>query len=128
MKPELTLLVCAVGLAFVQIVIAVLLAIPQVGLSTLLGNREDMPALQGAADRAQRAYRNMLESLVLFAALVLVAAVAGKTNPTTLLGAHLFIWARLAYAFIYVIGIPLLRTLAWAVAAIGLALIFFQLV
>ena len=126
MKPELTLLVCAVGLAFVQIVIAVLLAIPQVGLSTLLGNREDMPALQGAADRAQRAYRNMLESLLLFAALVLVAALAGKTNATTLLGAHLFIWARLAYALIYVIGIPLLRTLSWTIGVIGMALIFFQ--
>ncbi len=128
MKPELTLLVCAVGLAVLQIVVAVLLAIPQVGLPALLGNREDMPALTGAADRAQRAYKNMLESLVLFAALILTAALAGKTNPTTLLGAHLFIWARLAYAPIYIIGIPLLRTAAWTIAVIGMALIFFQII
>lgn len=128
MKPELTLLVCAVGLAFLQILIAVLLAVPQTGLPALLGNREDMPALQGAADRAQRAYKNMLESLLLFAVLVLVAVAAGKTNLTTLLGAHLFIWARLAYAPIYIIGIPLLRTAAWAVAVIGMALIFFQVI
>ncbi len=87
-----------------------------------------MPALTGAADRAQRAYRNMLESLVMFAALVLTAAVANRLNATTLLGAQLFIWARLAYAVIYVIGIPLLRTLSWAVAVVGLVLIFFQTV
>lgn len=128
MKQELTLLVCAVGLAFLQILVAVLLALPQVGLPALLGNREDTPPLTAAADRAQRAYRNMLESLLLFAALVLVAAVAGKTNTTTLLGAQLFIWARLAYAVIYVIGIPLLRTLSWFIAVIGMALIFFQVI
>ena len=42
MKPELTLLVCAVGLAFLQIVVAALLAAPQVGMPALLGNRDDM--------------------------------------------------------------------------------------
>lgn len=128
MKPELTLLACAVGLAFLQIIAAVLLTVPQVGLPALLGNRDDMPPIAGAADRANRAYRNMLESLLLFTALILIAAVAGKTNATTLLGAQLFIWARLAYAIIYVIGIPVLRTGAWFIAVIGMALIFFQLV
>lgn len=127
MKPELTLLVCAVGLAIIQIVVAVLLAIPQVGLPMLLGNREDMPTLEGAADRAQRAYRNMLESLVLFAALVLAATAAGRANGTVVLGCQLFVWGRLAYAIIYVIGIPLLRTLSWAVALVGMLLILFQL-
>ena len=128
MKPELTLLVYAVGLAFLQIVVAALLAAPQVGMPALLGNRDDMPALTGAADRARRAYQNMLESLLLFAALVLVAVVAGRTNATTLLGAQLFIWARLAYAPIYIIGIPVLRTAAWAVAVVGMGMIFFQVV
>ena len=45
----------------------------------------------------------------------------------TQLGAQLFFWARLAYAVIYLIGIPYLRTLAWIVSAAGLALIFLQL-
>ena len=128
MKPELTILVCAVGLAFLQIIAAVLLTLPQVGMPALLGNRDDMPPITGAADRANRAYRNMLVSLLLFTALILVAAVAGKSNATTLLGAQLFIWARLAYAVIYVIGIPVLRTLSWFIAVIGMALIFFQLI
>jgi uncharacterized MAPEG superfamily protein len=70
----------------------------------------------------------MLENLVLFAALVLAAAVAGKTNSSTLLGAQIFFWARVAYAVIYVAGIPWLRTAVWTVSVIGLAMIFFQLV
>ena len=63
-----------------------------------------------------------------FMALVLAAMAAGKLNDMTLLGAHLFFWSRLAYAVIYVIGVPYLRTTVWAVSAVGLVLIFLQLV
>ena len=128
MKPELMLLVWAVLLAFVQVLVAVSGATLQVGLPTLAGNREGLAPFTGWAGRATRAHRNMLESLVLFAALVLVAVAAGKTNSTTLVGAQIFVWARLAYAVIYVAGIPWLRTAVWLVSVIGLAMIFFQLV
>jgi uncharacterized MAPEG superfamily protein len=127
MKPELALLVWAVLLTFVQMLLAVSGATLQVGLPTLAGNREGLAPCTGWAGRAARAHHNMLENLVLFAALVLAAALAGRTNATTLLGAQIFFWARLAYAVIYVAGIPWLRTAAWVVSVIGLALIFFQL-
>lgn len=128
MKPELSLLVWSVLLAFLQLLVAVQGAMSQVGLLPLFGNREGMPEISGWGGRAARAHRNMLESLVLFAALVLTAAIAGKTNGMTLLGAQLFFWARVAYAVIYVAGIPYLRTAVWAVSIVGLALIFLQLV
>src|SRR5712691_4809485 len=110
MKPEMMLLAWAVVLTFVQMLVAVTAATLQVGLPMLAGNRENMPALAGWAARAQRAHHNMLESLVLFAALVLIAVAAGKTNSMTLLGAQLFFWARLAYTFVYLAGIAWLRT------------------
>lgn len=128
MKPELMLLVWAVLLTFVQMLVAVSGATLQVGLPTLAGNREGLAPCTGWAGRAGRAHHNMLENLVLFAALVLVAVAAGKTNSTTLLGAQIFFWARLVYAVIYLAGIPWLRTATWFVSVIGLALIFFQLV
>ena len=128
MQPELTLLVWAVGLAFVQMLVAVAGATLQVGLPTLAGNREGLAPCTGWAGRAQRAHHNMLENLVLFAALVLVAAIAQKTNGTTLAGAQVFFWARVAHAVIYLIGIPWLRTAAWAVSVVGLIMIFTQLV
>lgn len=114
-------------LAFVQMLIAVSAATQQVGLPMLAGNREGMPPLSGFALCASRAHLNMLESLALSATLVLIAVTAGKTNSTTLLGAQLFFWARLAYAVIYVAGIPWLRTAVWLVSVIGLILIFLQL-
>src|SRR3954464_75481 len=128
MRPELTLLVWAVLLTFVQMLIAVSGATLQVGLPMLAGNREGLAPCTGWAGRAARAHRNMLESLVLFAALVLVAVAAGKTNATTLLGAQIFVCARLAYALVYLAGIPWLRTAVWFVSVIGLALIFLQVV
>jgi len=128
MTPDLSLLMWSVVLMFGQMLVAVSGATLQVGLAPLAGNREGLPAPTGWAGRAQRAHRNMLENLVLFAALVLVAHVAGKANAMTHLGAQLFFWGRLAYAAIYLAGIPWLRTGIWFVSVVGMALIFTQLV
>lgn len=127
MTPDLKLLLWSVVLTFVQMLVAVGAANTQVSLATLAGNREGMPELTGWAGRAQRAHRNMLENLPLFIALVLIAQAAGKANATTLLGAELFFWGRLAHWLIYLAGIPWLRTLAWVVSVVGLILIFRQL-
>lgn len=128
MTTDLTLLVWSVAITIVQMLIAAAGANQQVGLPMLAGNREGLPEMVGWSGRARRAHLNMLESLVLFAALVLVAHVAGRANTTTALGAHLFFWARLAYAVIYLAGIPWLRTGVWFVSVIGLLLIFSQVV
>jgi uncharacterized MAPEG superfamily protein len=128
MSLELKLLVWSVALAFAQCLIAVTGAMLQVGLPTLAGNRENMPAITGWAGRAERAHRNMLQSLVLFTALVLAAQVTNKLDATTALGAQLFFWARLAYAAVYLIGLPWIRTGVWSIAVVGLVLIFVRLV
>lgn len=127
MSIELKLLVWSVALTIVQAVIAVLGGMGQVGLPRLIGNRENMPELDGWAGRAARAHRNMIENLVLFAALVFVVQATGRANAMTALGAQLFFWGRLLYAPIYVAGIQWLRTGAWGVSIIGLLLILAQL-
>lgn len=128
LSTDLSLLVWAVALCVVQMLVAVAGATLQVGLPALAGNREPLPDFTGWAGRATRAHRNMLENLVLFAALVLVAQVTGRANEMTALGAQLFFWARLAYAIVYLVGIPWVRTGVWAVSVVGLVLIFLQLV
>jgi uncharacterized MAPEG superfamily protein len=127
MKPELVLLGWSVILAIVQMLIAVQGSMMQVGLVTLVGNREGFPEIKGWGGRAMRAHRNMIENLVLFAALVLALAAAGKSNDATVLGAQIFFWARVAYAAIYLAGIPWARTGAWTVSVIGLLMLLVQL-
>jgi uncharacterized MAPEG superfamily protein len=127
LSPDLTYLVWSVALCVVQMLIAVMAALPQVGLPALAGNRDKMPALEGLAGRALRAHYNMLENLPLFAALVLVAAVGGRANATTALGAEIFFFARLVHGVVYLAGIPFLRTIIWVVSMVGLVMIFLQL-
>ena len=126
MSTELTLLVWSVILCIVQMLVAVMATQMQVGLPTLAGNRDEMPALTGFAGRATRAHRNMLENLPLFAALTLIAQVSMLGNEMTALGAQLFFWGRLAYAVVYLIGLPWVRTGTWAVSMAGLVLILIQ--
>jgi uncharacterized MAPEG superfamily protein len=128
MSLELTLLVWSVALAFVQMLVAVCGAILEFGLPGFAGNRESLPQAARGAGRAPRPHRNMLENLVLFAVLVLVTEITNKNNAMTGYGAQLFFWARVIYAVIYVIGLPWLRTGVWAISAIGLVVIFLQLV
>ena len=128
MSFELTLLIWSVGLAFVQMLVAVSGAILQFGLPDIAGNRENMPPATSWAGRAQRAHHNMLENLVLFGVLVLVTEIANKNNAMTGFGAQLFFWARVIYGIIYVIGLPWLRTGVWVISMIGLILIFLQLI
>jgi uncharacterized MAPEG superfamily protein len=110
------------------VVIAATGAQLQVGLPTLAGNRDGLPEMTGWAGRAERAHRNMLENLVLFAILVFAAKAVGISNATTILGAQLFFWGRVAHAVLYIAGIPWARTAAWGVSIVGLILIFWQLI
>jgi uncharacterized MAPEG superfamily protein len=128
MTPEIYYLIWSAALTLALAIIAVTGAQLQVGLPTLAGNREGLPEMTGWAGRAERAHRNMLENLVLFAILAFAAKAAGVSNAMTLLGAQMFFWGRVAHAVLYIAGIPWARTAAWGVSIIGLILIFWQLV
>jgi uncharacterized MAPEG superfamily protein len=97
------------------------------GFAWGFGNREKPLELPPWAARAKRAHANLVENLAPFAALVLVAHVAGKANPTTALGATLFFWGRVGHFVVYTLGIPYLRTAVFALSSVGELLILLQL-
>ena len=106
-----------------------------VGLTTVpdgyawgLGNR-DRPfgGERPWAQRARRAHANLVENLLPFAALVLIAHVSGRANATTALGAEMFFSARLAYTAVYIAGLTPWRTLMFAIGQTGMLLILLQL-
>jgi len=94
------------------------------GLPTMAGNRENFAEPAGWMGRAKRAHMNMVENLAPFAALVLIAVIAQKTNSMTALGAQLFFWGRIVHAVSYIAGIPYVRTLGYLAGVIGMVLIF----
>ncbi len=98
------------------------------GLMAAMGNREEAVECSGLPARTERAAKNMLENMVLFSALALVASVGGVADPHVELGARIFFWARLVYIPIYMAGIPVARTAIWAISVIGMGLIFVAIV
>lgn len=127
MTTELEMLVYSSLLLVAQSVSGLAPAVLDKGLVWGFGNRDEAPELPPWGERAVRAQRNMIENLIPFAALVLAAHAAGVSNEATARGAVLFFWGRLAFAGIYIAGIPYLRTLAFAVALLGMLDIAFAL-
>jgi len=121
MTIEIKWLACSIALGLAYVLFAATLGTQQRGLKWNASNRDgELKALTGAAARAARANANFLETFPFFAAAVL-AVVLTKTNTAhTAFGAELYFWARLAYLPIYIIGIPYLRTVVWAVSFWGL--------
>ena len=114
-------LVAATGLLALVLVLPPLAAlILRSGWRAALGNREDLPPLPEWANRAVRAQRNMVDTMVPFTAIVVAVMMAGVSNENTQFGASLFFWGRLTHAAVYIAGIPYVRTLAFLVSVNGL--------
>jgi uncharacterized MAPEG superfamily protein len=73
--------------------------------------------------RLQRLTANMQENLVMFAIVVLAANAAGVSNDTTVMGASLFFYARIAHAIVYAFGWPMIRPLFFFVGLYGIIII-----
>jgi uncharacterized MAPEG superfamily protein len=124
MATELYLLAATLVLALVQILAAGQARTRQYGTRWNLGPRDEPAApLDPIAGRLVRAQANLFETLPLFSAAVLAAAVADRLGTLSLIGAHLYFWGRLIYVPLYVSGIPGPRSLVWIGSAFGLVLV-----
>ena len=82
------------------------------------------PGVQSAwADRAMKAHTNAIENLVLFAPAVLMAHQLGISTSATRMAAPVYFFARLVHYIVYAAGIPVARTLAYAVG-LGATMVF----
>ncbi|MBA3790025.1 MAG: MAPEG family protein [Rubrobacter sp.] len=124
MTVELRILAFSVLLGVVQIVAASHSASLQRGYRWSSSPRDgEVPPLQGVAGRLDRALRNFVETFPLFAAAVLAAHVLDVHNALTEWGVWLYFLARVAYVLLYAAGIPLVRSLVWNVATVGILLL-----
>ncbi len=117
------MLTLGVVLGLVQIIAASHAASLQRGYRWTSGPRDEpTPPLRGLAGRLDRALRNFLETFPLFAAVVLVAHVSETHDALTEWGSRLYLWGRVAYVPLYAAGVPLVRSLVWNVATVGIVL------
>ena len=124
MRVELQMLALSSALGLGQIVLSSQAASIRYGYRWAASARDQaMPPLSGVAARLERAFRNFMETFPLFAAAVLIASVIDRHSWMTVWGAQLYFWGRLAYLPLYAIGVPLVRSMAWNVATIGIVFI-----
>ena len=88
---------------------------------------EPLAPLIGVAGRLARALDNFCETFPLFAALAVGVVVAGKSGALSQWGAGLYFAGRAAYLPLYALGVPLVRSLVWNVAALGIGLLLVAL-
>ena len=96
-------------------------------METLTYAADDDPLPVWAA-RAKRAHTNAVENLAPFAAVVLVAHLAGEANGTTAVWSIVYFWARVVHYIGFMSGLPFVRTLSFAVGWLATLIIFLQIV
>ena len=96
-------------------------------LAENLGNRDHMRPLTVTGQRAARALVNMQEAMPVFLALALMNLIVAPEATMANTGALVFLIARTLYVAIYIAGIPVVRTLVWAVSWAGLVMMLMPL-
>lgn len=85
------------------------------GLVDAIGYPDSPKPLAKWAQRLKAAHYNAVENLVVFAALVLIACVAGIHDPVIATAACVYFWARVVHAAAYTLAVPWVRMLSFVV-------------
>jgi len=85
------------------------------GLINAVGYPDNPKPLAPWAARMKQAHSNAIENLVVFGLLIFVAQAAGANNETTALASAIYFYARIVHFVTYSLGVPWVRTLAFAV-------------
>ncbi|WP_424983515.1 MAPEG family protein [Maritalea sp. S77] len=122
MSVELTLLIWSTVVAIIYVTTQSFLFKAQVGNRYTITARDEEIVPTGLAGRANRALRNFVETYPIFIALVLAIELLSASNGFSVVGAHIYFWARVLFLPAYLIGTPYVRTFIWKFSALGLVL------
>jgi uncharacterized MAPEG superfamily protein len=92
------------------------------------GPRDDTRVVRSViAGRADRAFRNLLETFPIFAALALALVITGRNGGLGALGAQAWIVMRILYVPLYLIQIPFARSVVWFASIFALVAMLVRL-
>jgi uncharacterized MAPEG superfamily protein len=117
----LTLLCLSVILLLVHILLQGNFATKERGTAWNVGPRDGDNEPKGVmAGRSARASRNYKETYPAFIGLLLALTFTGDTSGLGLLGATLWLVARIVYIPLYLAGTRYVRSLVWLISILGL--------
>ena len=99
-----------------------------VGPRIYMGPRDELPDDGVLRARALKAAQNFSESLPIFLGLGVLSLVVPEADQAlAVFGAQIFVLTRLVYIFVYVAGVPYVRSLVFTAGLIGLGIMAFAL-
>ena len=121
---ELVVLAWGCVLGIVHIWAAVRVKTRQYGTKWNVGARDEaLPPPEPLVGRLARAQANYFETFPLAAAAILLVTLAGLTDRWTAIGAIVWLAARAIYLPLYAFGVPVVRTLVFAISLVGLMMV-----
>lgn len=125
MTTELHVLAWGCILALVHIFAAIRAKTAQYGTKWNMGPRDEPldPPARPVIGRLARAQANFFETFPLYAAAALIVTVAHLNSKWTAIGALVWIGARIVYLPLYALGVPILRSVAWIAALVGILMV-----
>ncbi len=93
---------------------------PNSDMMAPMGPRDNPPETSIAGARSERAHANMQEALLLFLPLAILLHMRPELPEMGLLGAQIFVIARLLYVPAYISGISVMRSLVWTAGLVAL--------
>jgi uncharacterized MAPEG superfamily protein len=128
MPVELKILALGALLLLVHIFTATRFKTAQYGRKWNVGARDEtLPAANPVTGRTVRAQANFQETFPVAIVALIGIVVANRTSSTTALGGWIWLGARLVYLPLYAFGIPVIRTIVWAVGLAGLVMVIWPL-
>ena len=98
------------------------------GVVKVSGFPTDSEPLTGWAHRVWVAHEDAVQNLVVFAILIAGLHVLGESNVWTQAAAAAYFWARLAHFVVYALGVPIAKSVAFAVGYGAQLLLAWQLI
>jgi uncharacterized MAPEG superfamily protein len=124
MTIELSILAWGCILALVHIFATIRFKTRQYGTKWNMGARDDeMPTPDPIVGRLSRAQANFFETFPIAIAAILIVSAAHLESRWTALGAIIWLAARIVYLPLYALGVPVMRTIAFLVSLVGLAML-----
>jgi uncharacterized MAPEG superfamily protein len=124
MPVEITILALGAVLLFIHIFVATRFKTAQYGRKWNISARDEaLPEPNPVTGRLMRAQANFQETFPIAIVALIGVVIAGRTSQWTALGGWIWLGARIVYLPLYWAGVPVIRTIVWAIALIGLAIV-----
>lgn len=120
MTIELWALLAAGVMTYLTILIQQLNMSKTLGTNVSLSNRDMMPEETALGGRLRRAATNGVESVAIYAPLVIIATITNISNPWTQYAAIAFMISRVLYLPSYMLKLVPIRTVVWSVGFFAL--------